>query len=264
MLEQLDMDRPISNQNITLIKKSHPQIAQWNSSHAEPVAGQTYNEWTIVGNYRKPNWSYKDKVMCRCSCGVHRPVHIGNVVYGLSKSCGHSQYDVNREAIAKRKDVYENRIGEIFDEFTLQRLHREGESFHFTLTCPNGHDMKIRTQNTPSQHVKSKGFGCWCQIKDPVDRMRNRKGLTLQQVGDKLGRTRERIRQYEVQTKELKALERKRHGQSNEEMLNDHNAFNMLATAYELSERERYMWIDEILYKRFYEYDEPKRQDFMK
>lgn len=264
MLQQRDIVEPSSNEKIKIIKTTNPPIAGWNSVEPEPLPGQRYNEWTFIGDYRKIGWSYKDKVMARCDCGIHRAVHIGNVVYGRSKSCGHEQYIVDPETIAKRKDVYENRIGEMFGGFTLQRFKRDGEMLTYTLTCPNGHDQVVEANGNPSQHVKTKGFGCWCEIQDPVDRMRKRKGLTLQEVGVKISRTRERARQYEVQTKELKALERKRHGRSNEDMLNDHNAFNMLAIAYDLSDRERYMWIDEILYQRFYEYDEPKRQEYLR
>lgn len=237
---------------------------KWNSDHPEPLPGQRYNQWTVIGDYRKEVISFKDRILAQCDCGIQKKVSINNIVYGNSKSCGHDQYIADPEEIARRKHLFENRIGERFEGFTLQEFSRdENNVLTYTLTCPNGHDHTFKRKNTPTQTVKSDDFMCWCQIKDPIERMRKRKGMTLQKIGDRMKRTRERIRQYEVQIRNRIVLNRKRHGRSDREMIMDSNAFTMLANAYDLSEKERHMWVDEILNGTFYEYDEPKRQEFM-
>lgn len=255
----------ILNQN----KEPEPE-SNWNSEHPEPLPGQQYNDWTVIEDYRIKNKKKKDKIKARCACGVVKEVNMGNMIYGRSTSCGHNQYEISPEEVARRENVYENRIGEVFNGFTLQYFKRNGESTDrsvlktYVLTCPNGHDHRFTLQSDPSQKVQNDGFQCWCQIKDPVDRMRERKGLTLKEIGKKYNITREAVRQYEVRTKNKKALDKKRHGRSNIDMMNDDYSFNRLALAYNLSDKERLMWIDEILYNRFYEYDEPKRPEFLK
>lgn len=240
----------------------------WNSSHPEPLPGQTYNEWTVIEDYRIKNKKMPDKIVVQCSCGNIREVNLNNLVYGRSRSCGHNQYIRTKEEILNRADVYENRIGEKFNGFTLTAYKRD-RSFdtscrkRYTLTCPNGHDHELYLKNDPSQVVYQENFRCWCQIKDPVDRMRERKGLTLQEIGDKFNITREAIRQYEVRVRNKKALNRKRHGRSNVDMMNQDYSFDRLAIAYNLTDKERLMWIDEILYGWFYEYDERKRPEYL-
>lgn len=265
MIKELNKKPERTDTHVDNSQHTNKSPSVWRSDEPNPLPGQRYNQWTVVGDYRKEDISFKDRILARCDCGVQKKVNIGNMVYGLSKSCGHDQYISDPEVIARRKDLYENRIGEVFNGFTLQEFSRDDEDvvLTYTLTCPNGHDHNFECITSPSQKVKSDEFMCWCQLKDPVDRMRKRKDMTLQQIGDRMSRTRERIRQYEVQIKNKEPLKRKRYGRSDKEMMYDNNSFTMLADAYNLSERERYMWIDEILNGRFYEYDEPKRQEFM-
>lgn len=47
------------------------------------IIGETYGRWTVL-NDELP----KQKVLCRCSCGVEREVHKPHLLRGKSKSCG--------------------------------------------------------------------------------------------------------------------------------------------------------------------------------
>lgn len=242
--------------------KTEPSY-KWPSKHPEPLPGTVYNEWTVVEDYQESNKTLHDKILARCSCGEEREVWITNLIYSQSQSCGHDQYKEDRTEIEKRKNYYPNRIGEVIDGFTLQRFERNDTLRTFTITCPNGHDHTRSLYSDPIAFIRHMDFKCWCQIDDPITRMRYRKGLSLREIGELFDLTRERIRQYEVALRNKKPLTKKRHGRTNEQMYLDDYRFQRLSIAFNLNEREQNMWIDEILYNRFYEYDEPKRMEFV-
>lgn len=211
----------------------------WNSKYPEPLKGTQYNEWTLLEDHN--GRVLTEKMLMRCSCGVEREVVLHNVIVGRSKSCGHSQYEnlLSREMIMSRSTVWENRIGEIINGFKLTKFkrHEETKDFLFTFECPNGHEETVLTKSTVSSYLKKKK--CWCEIKNPVSRMRGKVGLTLQDIGNIYGISREAARLYEEKT------EKNKNELTEDAFLEDYS-FKRLADAYELTKKERIEWVREI------------------
>ena len=65
---------------------------QQTGSNITKYKDQTFGEWTVID--RIPNTM---KLLCRCSCGVEKPVYIQHLLNGESKSCGHNNTKFNRE-----------------------------------------------------------------------------------------------------------------------------------------------------------------------
>lgn len=45
--------------------------------------GRKFGEWTVLKKAKK-----LDYLMCKCTCGVERPVHVYSLTTGKSVSCG--------------------------------------------------------------------------------------------------------------------------------------------------------------------------------
>lgn len=53
--------------------------------------GNVYNDWTILKYIPPRERINKDlSYLAKCSCGVERPVRIGDLRSGKSKCCGHT------------------------------------------------------------------------------------------------------------------------------------------------------------------------------
>ena len=231
-------------------------LPAWRSEHPPPLPNDTYGEWTIIEDIRlDKERTVKDRIYAQCSCGEIRNVLISNLIYGHSTSCGHTHYIKDRDEIESRKNYYPNRIGEIIHGFTLEAFSREGDDRTFTITCLNGHSHTLTKRADPKAYIQGNKFKCWCQIDDPISRMRHRKDLTLDEIGKLFGITRERVRQYEVELRNKKPLTKKRHGRSNEQMFLDDYRFERLSIAYDLSEYDQRIWINEIFHNTFYDYE---------
>ena len=68
------------------------------------LKGQKFNRWTVICKSSKTNSFYNVLWVCRCECGIVRDVLSGNLVRGLSKSCGclnrenHSKHNLSKTA----------------------------------------------------------------------------------------------------------------------------------------------------------------------
>lgn len=63
------------------------------------MIGQIFNRWTVLALAR--NDAGKLFYLCRCACGVERPVRKDQLVRGISKSCGCWKIEVSREQITR-------------------------------------------------------------------------------------------------------------------------------------------------------------------
>lgn len=64
------------------------------------LTGKIFKRWTVI------RYSHADKRktvywLCKCACGVERPVRAGQLTRGISKSCGCWKIDVAREQIIR-------------------------------------------------------------------------------------------------------------------------------------------------------------------
>lgn len=66
-------------------KKScgHKTLEQEIESLTYNIKGQHFGEWEVLDYLGKQHW------LCKCSCGVERPVQSQHLRYGLTRSCGH-------------------------------------------------------------------------------------------------------------------------------------------------------------------------------
>lgn len=160
----------------------------WRSTHPEPLPNTTFNEWTVIEDYRVEDKPVKDILRVRCSCGVERDVLILNLINGYSKSCGHARYAKMAEMSRKGSHRYENRIGERFGNATLTAYTREPSGKHtFVLTCENGHTTTFNNRHATPKAITTNGWVCWCQKNvGPLQRLRLRKDATLQDASHRL------------------------------------------------------------------------------
>lgn len=234
-------------------RHSHHARGAWTSKYEEPYIGKQYNEWTLLEGHNNKK-TIGDNFLARCSCGVEREVLLINLITGRSKSCGHAQYDYmfNEEFIYSRKNVYEQRIGEVFHGFKLLTFERYKETgdLYFEVACKNGHEHVYFSKNMPSDTLKN--AKCWCEEKNPVVRLRLKIGLTLEEVGQFLHVSKEAVRLYEKNLIEGQPLRKKNNQSDVEKYLNNHS-FKKLVSVYELTKEEQLFWIDEILNNKEYE-----------
>jgi hypothetical protein len=68
------------------------------------ISGQKFNRWTVIERVhvydRRTFW------LCKCDCGVERPVEGKHVRYGTSKSCGCLCLEINAERLKGNKMGY--------------------------------------------------------------------------------------------------------------------------------------------------------------
>lgn len=88
---------------------------------AMPKPGDAFGEWVIVAD-AEPSPSGERRFMCRCSCGVERPVQWSNMRKGISRSCGHDRSA--RSANGKLRLV--DRTGQVSDSGALRVIARAG------------------------------------------------------------------------------------------------------------------------------------------
>lgn len=70
--------------------------------------GAVFGEWTLleyIAGKKMPRSS--PKWVCRCSCGVERAVHVGNLQSGASKSCGHELREKMVEGMRRYHELRE-------------------------------------------------------------------------------------------------------------------------------------------------------------
>lgn len=113
-------------------------------SQAYELIGKTYEEWQVIDA-----GTTRDKVLCKCSCGVTREVDIYNLKNGTTKSCGHSTNEF--------KDL----TGKIFGELQVLKYNDTTKKYICRCSCGNitevrGHDL--RSGNTKSCGHASNNF----------------------------------------------------------------------------------------------------------
>lgn len=222
----------------------------WRSKYPEPLPNVTFNEWTVVEDYRASNKQMKDKLLVRCSCGIEKSVHIVNLLNGRSKSCGHILYANMSEISRRGKHCYENRIGEQFGTVTLTEYNSEANGKHsFAFTCENGHITTFKNMRSTPKSVSARGRVCWCQKESsPIQRIRLKKRITLQDAGKRLNVSRQCVKGYETQCETYgRKIARVRLSAGTDHRtyhhlvtkLKESYAFAQLCTAYDLSEDEQ-------------------------
>lgn len=106
--------------------------------------GDTFGEWTVS---KMLDDGY---VLCRCSCGVERPVYRSSLINGNSVSCGHAKKSNN----LKRKQA--EFIGKTFGKWTVLDVP---SSQYLLCRCSCGTIRKILLSSIISGCSKS----CGCQ-----------------------------------------------------------------------------------------------------
>ncbi len=181
---------------------------EWSSKYEPPTLGKTYGELTIIEDYRKPMKKLHDKIMVKCTCGVEKEVIINNLVNGRSTSCGCSIIRHLKKITTECRtnpSVYDEHIHKkgYFNGFTLIDYHDQDERDcrdhrlrTFTMECPNGHQHTTEnTSSTPYSYTQTKV--CWCMESNPLVRERRRNQLTLKEVGNYFGYTKQAIDLWE-------------------------------------------------------------------
>lgn len=224
--------------------KSCGHTTGWKSKQPEPLPGKTFNEWTVIEDYRKTNKDTKDKIRVQCTCGKERDVYIVNLINGHSKSCGHNQYKRVKESVRNGKKCYDNRIGETFGYFTLTSYTSKPNKRHsFDLTCRNGHVTTFNYSCSNPKTVSQRKSVCWCQETDFFKRMQLKKGITPKSISDQLGVTRQCISVYKKQCetygKHIANAKSDSKRQALTQKLKSSYAFEQLCTGYQLSASEQ-------------------------
>ena len=66
------------------------------------LTGQKFGRWTVLHVIDEDRTGSKPvRYLCRCECGVERPVQYSNLIYGTSQSCGCLERETKRERTLK-------------------------------------------------------------------------------------------------------------------------------------------------------------------
>lgn len=114
------------------------QTTSCGHSQAYELIGKIYGEWEVIGV-----GTIRDKVLCKCSCGVTREVDTYNLKNGTTKSCGH---DTNE---------FKDLTGKIFGE--LQVLKYNDTTKKYICKCSCGSITEVRGHDLRSGNTKSCG-----------------------------------------------------------------------------------------------------------
>ena len=154
--------------------------------------GYVYGKWTVLEDKTHAYREMNEKWLCQCECGTVRAVHGSNLITGSSTSCGCIQL-ITRSFRKGKISPRKSRNGEVHGDFEIVRSTPPAVNMpqEFIGVCKNGHEilMSVHEVNRKSYHPV-----CWCQEDHLLKRYRLKLGLTLQQVGDEIGVTREAIR----------------------------------------------------------------------
>lgn len=217
--------------------------------YPEPLPGTTFNDLTVIEDYRILNKTTPEKIRVRCSCGIEKNIRISELIYGTVKSCGHRQFMSRAESVRKNKHNYINRVGEMFDTFQLTAYKQAGNSKHtFTLTCKNGHDIRFENTRVRPAEASTRKTLCWCQETHPLKRLRQKKGITMRAAGQKINVTGPTVKRYENRCitygKQIASMRSDRDNDDRRRQsmnkLKESHAFKQLCKGYDLSADEQH------------------------
>ena len=113
--------------------------------YAGDITGKQYGEWTVLRKYEgskhnNPKW------VCRCSCGVEKPVLTYALVHGISKNCG--------------SPIHMEYIGKKYGSLTvLPKWERRGNRIYFLCKCDCGVEKYIAIHHL----IEGKSSSCGCK-----------------------------------------------------------------------------------------------------
>jgi hypothetical protein len=119
------------------------------------ITGQTFGRWTVLSKAESVR-KYKDGVLtgtiarwrCRCSCGTERDVMAGNLLKGLSRSCG----------CIEAEKHHSNYVGEQFGLLKVVRTYTpETGMARAICLCACGNEKDVTVQSLLLGQTKSCG-----------------------------------------------------------------------------------------------------------
>lgn len=125
------------------------------------LTGMRFGHWTAISAQDKSKHGGETKWICRCDCGTIRAVSSYRLRNGLSKSCGCSIGDAQREARKKHDDL----VGKRFGKLTVigkgeTKLTRSGKSKpYWKCLCDCGNTTSVTRRNLLDGHTRS--CGCY-------------------------------------------------------------------------------------------------------
>lgn len=138
--------------------------------------GRKFGNWTVVEEY-PDSYFLKNKVLCRCSCGVTKFVYKSNLVRGLTTSCGKQ----HKKQICAR----ENLVGKRFGRLTVvcrdsDKIKDDGRRVPFWVCkCDCGNVISVEQKSLRQGNTQS----CGCLKKELTSER-----LSLKLEGQKFGK----------------------------------------------------------------------------
>lgn len=156
--------------NAQTLKKMR-QIYPWLLPYfkGEDLTGKVFGELTVV----KKIGTIEGRVhwLCKCSCGKEKETLAGNLVQGITTSCGCKTLEKCRQAHSK------DLSNQIFGRLTV--LYRSKTNYKkWVCKCICGNTAEVTTSSLLSGHTKS----CGCLIRDNIKKV-NFIDLTGQKFG---------------------------------------------------------------------------------
>ena len=115
------------------------------------LSGCVYGHWTVVSYADRYRW------LCRCACGVERPVRTANLKKGKSTSCGCS---------------YKRKPGDVFGRLTLlSQIGNRGKRALWLCRCECGNETTVSSTNLGRDTLS-----CGCLRSELVTKTRTKHG----------------------------------------------------------------------------------------
>lgn len=100
-----------------------------------------YQDWTVIEKSEETDNHGSQFYLCKCECGVIRPVRMADLLNGSSKNCGHSRQKLSQGAQAIKQFLIDNDYN-FYQEYIFSNL-------------PNRrYDFAIFDKNNPEQIIR--------------------------------------------------------------------------------------------------------------
>lgn len=97
-----------------------------------------YQDWTVIEKSEETDKHGSQFYLCKCECGVIRPVRMADLLNGSSKNCGHSRQKLSQGA-------------QVIKQFLIDNDYNFYQEYIFSNLPNRRYDFAIFDKNNPEQ-----------------------------------------------------------------------------------------------------------------
>lgn len=192
-------------------------------------AGDRYNHLIVIESLGidKTSASSAQMIKVKCDlCGNETILQEANLRKAVSCGCYQRSQEKSRKAMKtkerKRQAFFDSLIGQAFNGYIIQHIdqQKETKTYRYDIECPNGHNLVLETKRGVERFIATKlEHACWCELENPIDQLRKKRGLRFDDIARGMGVSRARAQQIHMKIK--KEIDWVKHATDKDAFIND-------------------------------------------